>query len=482
MNRKQLGFKLDVNHFADLTDNEFKGHGGTLLEDQNETDEYERSIPVFDEHFEDALDETEDERKMEKQQKFESEDEESSRLEHGSSENMDSKSKEEGRYEDGMKAESGKSYNGDNGEIVVKKSGIEKEKVLNEQKSNTAENGLEKEMRDLVFFGEKLDELSEQIGRRSDGKIPKDSISLNEQGKIKESNKNVSVEERFNGTTSLSSKGVDEIALANFKAGNEEVKQILHLNEETSAHSNQSTVQKSGRAIGEAKRRHGGTVSESVKLKGMKSERKKSRKEKWGRIRRTGKRKMKGFGFNIDGKTLKVIDGEKLSESMTEESLAEFISNKNVYEPEVVVRDLQYGHSQPITTLREENVENGGRKSTLVKSSDDYEDFMKMWKAPVYEEVTPFFMTGFEEGERSEGNIDTMEYDFLVKDDSRFPSELRKRKRKKKLKKKGKPKRKTRIPVELDWRNYGTKPQKVHDLSIITHNFKYLFDRPYIHS
>ena len=52
MNRRQLGYNLDVNHFTDLSDDEFNNRRGLSLDDDDEEiEEYDKSIPVFDDDF-----------------------------------------------------------------------------------------------------------------------------------------------------------------------------------------------------------------------------------------------------------------------------------------------------------------------------------------------------------------------------------------------------------------------------------------------
>ena len=48
MNRRQLGYNLDVNHFTDLSGDEFNNRRGLSHDDDEEIEEYEKSIPVFD--------------------------------------------------------------------------------------------------------------------------------------------------------------------------------------------------------------------------------------------------------------------------------------------------------------------------------------------------------------------------------------------------------------------------------------------------
>lgn len=169
------------------------------------------------------------------------------------------------------------------------------------------------------------------------------------------------------------------------------------------------------------------------------------------------KRQLKqNFGnFLVDLKTMESIDEEKILDNG--EGILKEINHEKVYEPDLEIHKMKIDHSlDPLQEGKGETFE--VKKGTMKSVYDNYDNFMQFWRNANDGKVVPFYATGFDSKNPTTNEIGTTEYEFMIKDDFRFPSEFQSKKMstkgkiKKHLKKK---RRSTKIPNELDWRDYG---------------------------
>ena len=197
--------------------------------------------------------------------------------------------------------------------------------------------------------------------------------------------------------------------------------------------------------------------------------------------------------FAIDTRTFQPISSKELYSFINEDVLRQIQLNKNsfgnLYTPKMVVREMQNKYIKlPGSSL--ENSDYGGSRRSFSTKYSDFHDFDKTWTKPKSAHIHPFFMFGIDHKETGVTQIDTLESDFFFNDDYRFPKEfqLNYHKRNRHLLPKShnmKKRKKRKIPVALDWRDYGKRSALFYchgtiiylPINLIIHLFMYLFVR-----
>ena len=511
MNRRELGYKLDVNHFIDLTEEEFKNHKGTLYENQMETNEYERKIPIFDENFKPIENDAEENVKRERNDniygvnavsKFKEGDNTTNGSEHGKGSN-DEKKKEINEIDQTDNDDSSKekfakisqdmSYFDDKGDSRAIQSRNLSER--NHKKSEIAMKSFETELKELEFFGEKLDELSVQLKRENKENkqgpqgilIGKNDYTKNENGshygisstddatlRIEEyktndvsSKGNTPQDER--GSKSMRAEALNEIT-NNSTHENPNVTKTSNVKEQRLETLSEKAVTRQYSEGGYNDYLHSRNVL--IEKTGLKRGKPRAtiRKIK----KRTRNKKEKDF-FIVDTKTFEPIASKDISR-LVDEDIVTNINDRvfgETYSPRTQVRKLENNYIALPDFPQKDNDEDARRRS-FTKNHFDYNEFYRSWRNPESSNVHPFFMFGVDHRQSGPNNrIETLEYDFVLNDNSRFPKEFhlirnedthkgkrgrsfQQQSRKERAKDK-KARKKTKIPIELDWRDYGKK-------------------------
>ena len=506
INRRQLSFKLDVNHFTDLTEDEFKNHKGTLYDDENATSDYEKRIPIFNENFDpgktDANQRGEfgNNGKENGDEMLDSDKKENTTMVENETGNGEIKSGNETSFKnqsyenDGTKSDkfSKKNYTDDKNRKNDQMN-IEKNYETNElrKKSEIATmTSFEMEMKELKTLGVELDELSQQLdGKRSINNNITKSVDNEEGVYHKESGnysnygagmkKNERSMGKVNKTIDVKYGGIMSEVGERHSVIMKETKYGINKNLNQDSYSKLSFV---SNAVGrndkkiadfnaalkaiEKKALNKKYSKEKSKGKMQARMRKKQGKKRFWKHKKIRKNSNPTEDFNFDIKTFEPIDSNEIN-SLFNADIENKLNSKefaNFYQPEVEVRKIPNNEIELKDGLLE-FYKNDARRRTIMKNNSDFEDFLQNWKEPKNGNVNPFYMFGADENNQYLNENDTIEYDFVVKDNYRFPDEFQlKANRAKSRKNNGRiskrkkhAKRKTKIPKVLDWRDYGKK-------------------------
>ena len=518
MNRRELGYKLDVNHFTDLTEEEFKSHKGTLYENEMETNEYERKIPIFDENFEPIENNVEDNMKREGNDSTYGVNAVSKAEDRGNTTNgnkrrkglndeetekkvineIDQDDKDDGNKEKLDKFSQDMSYfdNTGNSRGILSRNLSERF----HKKSEIAEKNFQKDLKELAFFGEKLDELSVQLNKenKENIKVPQAILTVKNDYTKKENGSHYGIS---SAEDAIIRKGVSRT-----NSGNNKDNTLKY-----------DKINKPMRAEVFIERANNSTqgIPNATRIKNLKEERVEtnvnknatrqyseggyndylhSRKvliEKTGlkrgksratirKIKKGTRNKKEKDGFVVQAKTFEPISSEEINRLVGED-----ISDKVVgesYSPRIRVRRFENGYIK-LSDFPQKYYDEDAERRSLTKSHFDYNDFERSWRKPESSNVHPFFMFGVDRRQSGvNNNVETLEYDFIINDNSRFPKEFQlirnedthkgKRRRLFKQNLNKTARKKTKIPKELDWRDYGKKPCFNY---FKTHSFIYLF-------
>ena len=533
MNRKQLGFELDINHFTDLTEEEFKNHRGTLYDDDRVgTNEYEKRVPTFDENFE--LQEEDVEKEAEekgnrvpmfdgnfelKEERVEKQTEKKGNRKntHMSSDNneqslsmedsslntaeIDRKGRKDGK---GIYEQESRSHKiTENPNMIDRNENIHKifqratdfnyaskPKVIesaarNDKKSEIARKSFETEMKELEILGEQLDELSQQLSRKNST-----NATLVKESKVGREYNSEKVIAKYNERVSFKN---ETYPIGNFSKWDENYINISKnlkgktIKSNTTSNRLTNAYKKNGSPIA-------GDVAFTKKSKfetenGIKRQHLESSyngdqpSKKLLSTRADGKRAKPHATIHKVKTRIKMSkEGESLFDNtgnyqpIAEEEIFASIDNgmltqmnedsiDDFYTPKVQIRKIKDNYID-ITFPSEEESNNEknsvARRRSFQNIYADYDAFEKKWRKPAAD-VHPFFMLGVDHRQLGVNQAETLEYDFTMNDNNRFPENFQLRRGKGKHKKKHvlqqktkqRRRRKAKIPVELDWRDYG---------------------------
>eukprot|EP00795_Rhopilema_esculentum_P007455 gene7455-13221_t len=460
MNRRRLGYDLDVNHFVDMTDEEYNNHRGTSYDTQKETEKYEKDIPILGEDFDPLEVAGLARRKAGPGQ---------SRTQIlGKRSNIyGSGMTKIGNFVRGMQKKD--FQDGINGKTSKKTSvddTIQGSRVLEDRSANNNQD-IEKDLRDLKFFIKQLDDISDEIridpekSRRQFQTFIQNPSLIQKELQVKYIDRVVRLDKtaRKNNTIVLE---------RNDKGRHDKLQKIKDKNERKEVLKGTDSERKRKRIF-----KNKTNVSDYVKEMAIKN----------GVAKKTKSKEIKHYARKWNRKLKKVSKAQQphgrsklheikwdemvriLDDEATEDKLRRSYKSNEIYEPEIKRRKIQtevLSSLDPFATDRNEELTKKGKVS-----SNGYYNFMKNWETPAMSRMTPFFALGVEEMDPETGEMDVTETDFVMEDHSRFPKEyyagiggekLNRGHKVKSKKKKKKKKKKTRIPEELDWSKYGAVP------------------------
>jgi len=169
-----------------------------------------------------------------------------------------------------------------------------------------------------------------------------------------------------------------------------------------------------------------------------------------------------------NAKNYQPLDQEEIFNSIDNEMVKQMSEDRidDFYTPDFRIRKIKNNDIDwPFPSEEENNNEKNkiARRRSFQKIYTDYNSFEKTWRKPTSANVHPFFMFGVDHRQSGANQAETLEYDFTMNDNYRFPEKFqtqgKKDKHKKKhlrqQKKRKRKRKKTKIPAELDWRDYG---------------------------
>ena len=505
MNRKQLGFELDINHFTDLTEEEFKNHRGTLYDDQAGRNEYEKRIPICDENFE--LKDKNVEKHVEKEgnrnktrMRFENNErglsmkdllpnaaETDRKVSKGSyaEENKNDKIAKKSNRIDG---------NENNGKVLQRATYFDyasKSKAIqainlttrNKKKSEIAGKSFETEMKELEMLGEQLNELSEQLSTKS----------VTKESKVERENagrQNIaSYHERMSTKNETYPRGNISKWDETYENTNAKGKIIIHNTTSNGLTNNEKEIGKpivSDVAFTKTdkleteksvKRQHleSSFNGDGPSRKSLLTRADIKRRKPHATIHKVKKRiKMPKERESLfdNAKNYQPLDQEEIFNSFDNEMVKQMSEDRidDFYTPDFRIRKIKNNDiDRPFPSEEENNNEKNkiARRRSFQKIYTDYNSFEKTWRKPTSANVHPFFMFGVDHRQSGANQAETLEYDFTMNDNYRFPEKFQTQRKKDKHKKKHlrqqknrkRKRKKTKIPAELDWRDYGKMSQ-----------------------
>ena len=451
MNRRQLGFDLDVNHFVDMTDEEYDNHRGTSYDTQKETEKYEKDIPILGENFDplevagltgrDAKPGQSRTQILGKRSDI-----------YGSGVAKKGNVVRTKQKEDFQDAINGKTSK----KTSVNKT-IQDNRVLDDRSANDNQD-IEKDLQDLRYFIKQLDDISDGIridpdkSRRQFQTFIQNPYLIQKELQVKD----IDSVARMDKTARKS----NTIVLDRNNKGGHGTLQMIKDKDERKEVLKGTDSERERKRLFENKT----NISDSVKemaIKHKKNVAKSTRPKEIKHYARKWNRKMKKVSKASRLHAIKLDEIVNiLDDKATEDKIWRSYKSNDIYEPEMKRRKIQtevLSASNPFATDGNEKLTKKGKVS-----SNGYNSIMKNWKTPAMNRMTPFFALGVEEADPETGEMDITETDFVIEDHSRFPKEyyaeigVEKSNRSHKVKSKKKMKKiKTRIPEELDWSKYG---------------------------